>query len=80
MAAPVIAFNSFTAATEIIKHGETGYLTAYGDYPAIVEALKQTEKLSVAAIQTTFESFSNDCVFAQWDKLIVELDAETADV
>ena len=77
---PVIAFDSFTAAKEIIKHGETGYLTAYGDYPAIVEALKQTEKLSVAAIQTTFESFSNDSVFAQWDKLIVELDAETADV
>lgn len=77
---PVIAFDSFTAAKEIIKHGETGYLTAYGDYPAIVEALKQTEKLSVAAIQTTFESFSNDNIFAQWDKLIVELDAETADV
>ncbi len=73
---PVIAFDSFTAAKEIIKHGETGYLTAYGDYPAVVSALKRTDTLSATAIQKTFESFSNTSVFAQWDKLIAALDAE----
>lgn len=74
---PVIAFDSFTAAKEIIKHGETGYLTAYGDYPAIVDALNRTDGLSAHAIEETFLSFSNDSVFAQWDTLIAELDAET---
>lgn len=74
---PVIAFDSFTAAKEIIKHGETGFLTAYGDYPAVVDALNQTDTLSASAIQATFESFSNANVFAQWNTLISQLDAET---
>lgn len=74
---PVIAFDSFTAAREIIHHGETGFLTAYGDYPAVVEALKQTDTLSEKAIQEMFESFSNTTVFAHWDKLIEQLDAES---
>lgn len=74
---PVIAFDSFTAAREIIKHGKTGYLTAYGDYPAIVDALGCTTDLSGEAIEETFASFSNASVFAQWDALIAELDAET---
>lgn len=77
---PVIAFDSFTAAREIIKHGETGFLTDYGDYPAIVNALKHTATLSATAIQATFESFSNTSIFVQWDELIAELDAETAEV
>ncbi|TNH00935.1 glycosyltransferase, partial [Pasteurellaceae bacterium USgator11] len=76
---PVVAFDSFTAAKEIIRHGQTGFLTGYGDYTAIVEALKQTDTLSAEAIQHIFASFSNDSVFAQWDTLIEQLDNETAD-
>lgn len=74
---PVIAFDSFTAAREIIKHGKTGYLAAYGDYPAIVDALGRTDDLSANTIEETFAVFSNASVFAQWDTLIAELDDET---
>ncbi|SOD65406.1 CDP-glycerol glycerophosphotransferase family protein [Alysiella filiformis] len=75
-ARPVIAFDSFTSAQEIIKHGETGYLTAYGDYAAIIAAIQNAHTLSPQAIQATFEQFSNAQIFAKWDKLIGELDAE----
>ena len=75
---PVIAFDSFTAAKEIVQHGKTGYLTEYGDYPEIVRAITNSAALSTTAIQTIFESFSNESVFDQWDALIEELDVETA--
>ncbi|MFZ7343575.1 CDP-glycerol glycerophosphotransferase family protein [Avibacterium volantium] len=73
---PVIAFDSFTAAREIIKQGKTGYLTNYGNYSAIVDSLGRIDDLSTRAIEEIFASFSNQNVFAQWDALIAELDKE----
>lgn len=74
---PAIAFDSFTAAREVIKDGKTGCLVTYGDYPAIIRAIQHTEAFSATAIKEAFLSFSNDNIFAQWDALITELDNET---
>lgn len=73
---PVIAFDSFTSAHEIIKDNQTGCLAVYGDYPAIVNALQHTDMFSDSVVKEMFLAFSNENIFAQWDNLIAELDNE----
>lgn len=73
---PVIAFNSFTAAEEIIEHGKTGYLIDYGDYQAISGSLKQLDKLQSMHIKTLFHEYENEEVFSRWNELFHELDGK----
>lgn len=73
---PVIAFDSFTAAKEIILHGQTGFLLPYGDYQAVIGAIDQCHTIAAENIRQCFEQFSNQNIFAQWDSLFAELDQQ----
>lgn len=75
---PVIAFNSFTSAEEIIEHGKTGYLIEYGDYQAVSDSLKQLDELQSTYIKTLFHEYENDEVFSRWNELFCELDDKIA--
>ncbi len=72
---PVIAFNSFTSASEIILHQKTGYLSEYGDYAAVVRHLSQLDNIASADIKELFHEYENDEVFDHWNALFSELDA-----
>lgn len=74
---PVIAFNAFTPASDIIKHGETGYLVEPWDFEQMINYVSQTAELSQEAISELFQKFSNDTVFAEWNNLFNEIDEET---
>jgi len=74
---PVIAFNAFTPASDIIKHGESGYLVEPWDFEQMIDCINQTEELDQESIAALFENFSNDTVFAEWNKLFHEIDEET---
>ncbi|STZ09700.1 Probable poly(glycerol-phosphate) alpha-glucosyltransferase [Moraxella caviae] len=71
---PVIVFDSFTAAKDLVAHGQTGFLLPYGDYQGVVAAVKQASHIEQTNVKAMFERFSNQRVFAEWDKLIGELD------
>lgn len=71
---PVIAFDSFTAAKDIIQHGKTGFLLPYGDYFGVVKAVFESQNIIQDNIKLMFDKFSNQVVFAAWNKLICELD------
>ena len=74
---PVIAFNAFTPASDIIKHGETGYLVEPWDFEQMINYVSQTAELNQEAISELFQKFSNDAVFAEWNNLFNEIDEET---
>ncbi|PJG86149.1 CDP-glycerol glycerophosphotransferase family protein [Conservatibacter flavescens] len=71
---PVVVFDSFTAAKDLVLQGQTGFLLPYGDYQGVIAAVKQVSDIDQTKIKAMFERFSNQNVFAQWDKLIGELD------
>lgn len=73
---PVIVFDSFTAAKDIVLHGQTGYLLPYGDYQGVIGAVEGVKTISQDGIRALFDQFSNQAVFDQWDKLIYELDVQ----
>lgn len=74
---PVIAFNAFTPASDIIKHGESGYLVEPWDFEQMIDCINQTEELDQESIAALFKNFSNDTVFTEWNKLFHEIDEET---
>ncbi|QEY24486.1 CDP-glycerol glycerophosphotransferase family protein [Neisseria animalis] len=71
---PVIVFDSFTAAKDLVIDGQTGYLLPYGDYQGVIAAVKQVSHIEQTNVKAMFDRFSNQSVFAEWDKLIGELD------
>lgn len=73
---PVIVFDSFTAAKDIVLHSQTGYLLSYGDYQGVIDAVDGIKNIGQDDIQAMFEKFSNQAIFDQWDKLIYELDLQ----
>lgn len=73
---PVIVFDSFTAAKDVVDDKKSGFLLPYGDYAGVIHAVYQCEKLTSFDIQAKFLQFSNDAVFKQWDKLIMKLDEQ----
>ena len=75
---PVIVFDSFTAASDIVKHKETGFLVPYGDYAAVVDGIKQADTIDTANISALFSQFENKTIFARWNQLFTELDAMTS--
>ena len=72
---PVVVFNSYTAAPEIVWHGKTGFLVPYGDYIGVIEALDKIHTLNAEDIKAIFYKFDNETVFNKWDRLFEELDA-----
>lgn len=74
---PIIAFNTFTSAVDTIQHGETGYLVEPWDFEQMIDYINRTEELDQESIAALFENFSNDTVFAEWNKLFHEIDEET---
>lgn len=72
---PVIAFDSFTSAKEIIRHQKTGYLTAFEDFAAVAQHLTQLDEILESDIKALFHEYENEEVFAQWNALFGELDA-----
>lgn len=74
---PIIAFNTFTSAVDTIQHGKTGYLVEPWDFEQMIDYINRTEELDQESIAALFENFSNDTVFAEWNKLFHEIDEET---
>ncbi|CUU53003.1 CDP-glycerol glycerophosphotransferase family protein [Actinobacillus pleuropneumoniae] len=71
---PVIVFDSFTAAKEIVKHNQSGFLLPYGDYGNVVKAIENSKNIKLKDIEMIFNNFSNPTVFAKWDSLILALE------
>lgn len=71
---PVIVFDSFTAAKDVVNNQKSGFLLPYGDYAGVIDAVYQCEQLKSDDILEKFSQFSNETVFNQWNKLIMELD------
>lgn len=71
---PVIAFDSFTAAKEIIKHQETGYLAEYGNYEEILSYMELIQHIQTDRIESIFHEYENKTIFKQWNELFQELD------
>lgn len=74
---PVIVFDTFTAAKEVVKHGETGFLVPYGDFQGIINGLNRINKLSNDKIRLLFSEFDNQYVFERWNALFNEIDNST---
>lgn len=73
---PVIVFDSFTAAKDIVSHEQTGYLLPYGDYCGVINAISNIGTIKQDEIKTMFDKFSNETVFDEWDDLIHQLDEQ----
>jgi cps6D len=71
---PVVVFDSYTGASEVVKHGKTGFLVPYDDYTGVIDTLGRLDTLDVNDIKDTFNEFSNETVFGKWDQLFSELD------
>ena len=74
---PIIAFNTFTSAVDTIQHGKTGYLVELWDFEQMIDYINRTEELDQESIAALFKNFSNDTVFAEWNKLFHEIEEET---
>ena len=74
---PIIAFNTFTSAVDTIQHGKTGYLVEPWDFEQMIDYINRTEELDQESIAALFKNFSNDTVFAEWNKLFHEIEEET---
>ncbi len=71
---PVIAFDSFTAAREVIIHGKTGFLASYGNFEQMIDNIEKLPTLQAGNIELHYKNFENDTIFARWTQLFEELD------
>ena len=72
---PAIVFDTFTAAKEVVKHGETGFLIPYGDLQGVVNGINKIGDISSDSIRLLFNEFDNQHVFKHWNALFTELDS-----
>lgn len=72
---PAIVFDTFTAAKEVVKHGETGFLIPYGDFHGVVSAINQSSDICSDNIRLLLNEFDNQHVFERWNTLFDEMDS-----
>ncbi|WP_051940253.1 CDP-glycerol glycerophosphotransferase family protein [Stenoxybacter acetivorans] len=70
---PVVVFNSYTAASEVVAHQQSGYLVEFGDYETFAQNILKLNQLSENDIRAKYQEFSNERVFAKWNSLFTEL-------
>ncbi|WP_423364018.1 CDP-glycerol glycerophosphotransferase family protein [Mycoplasma sp. P36-A1] len=76
---PVIAFNTFTAASEMILSSKTGYLVDNLDYEQLYNALLVSDKLlNSNYIKQKFSNYQNNEIFNKWNQLFIDIKEEKA--
>lgn len=72
---PVICFDSFTAAKEIVQHEKTGYLVSNDNFSEFVTYMDKVHLLNNKYIENLFTKFSNEYIFEnKWNMLFAEFD------
>lgn len=72
---PVILFNTFTAAQELVDHNKTGFLIENENYQDVIEKMALALHLDDNDIKNKYLTFNNDVIFKKWDNLFNEINA-----
>ena len=72
---PVVAFDTFSSASELIENRKTGFLVEFDDFEAVVDSMEKSYLLDVNNIEIKFKHYSPDEIFGKWDKLFESLSA-----
>lgn len=74
---PVVLFNTFTAAQELIDNGKTGYLIENENYQDMIGKMQLAINLDKNDIKNKYLTFNNEAIFEKWDNLFNEIESET---
>jgi CDP-glycerol glycerophosphotransferase (TagB/SpsB family)/glycosyltransferase involved in cell wall biosynthesis len=71
---PVVLFDTFPAAKELVNNGDTGYLVDDGNIEDLFEKIKLANKIKAYNIEEQFKLYSNERIFGLWNDLFVEME------
>lgn len=75
---PVVLFNTFTAAQELVDHNKTGFLIENENYQDMIEKMNIAMKLDDNDIKNKFLLFNNDVIFEKWDNIFNEIKTKSS--
>nr|WP_281192415.1 CDP-glycerol glycerophosphotransferase family protein [Methanobrevibacter filiformis] len=73
---PVILFNSFTSASDIVNDYKTGFLVNPYDYSEFIEKMKKVNEIKEENIKKQLEKFNNEKIFKKWNSLLSQIENE----